>query len=146
MEQLPLWPDKGKPEDQQGASKKFESPTFPPPSPNPKQFASREEYYLSPEWALKRAFALNRAEGRCERCQTKGRLEAHHLTYENLFNEKPEDLEVLCPKCHHRADLKRKREKGIRTFALNKYGDGYDGDLSEIESEYDDMIERNGGY
>jgi cytochrome c len=28
------------------------------------------------------------------------RLEIHHKTYKNIFNEKMEDLELLCHSCH----------------------------------------------
>lgn len=37
---------------------------------------------------------------KCQRCGSKKCLQVHHRTYENVFNEEPEDLEVLCKKCH----------------------------------------------
>ena len=43
-----------------------------------------------------RAFAINRANHMCERCYSRGPLQIHHLHYDNLYNELPQDLEVLC--------------------------------------------------
>lgn len=31
------------------------------------------------------------------------RLEVHHLTYDRIGNEHPDDLIVLCPQCHRKA-------------------------------------------
>ena len=36
----------------------------------------------------------------CERCSSSESLQVHHKTYKNVFNEKMEDLELLCRKCH----------------------------------------------
>jgi len=73
-----------------------------PAAPAPRRtFASLGEYYQSEQWATKRLFALHRADHRCERCYSKSRhLHVHHVTYDRIYNERPEDLEVLCPKCH----------------------------------------------
>lgn len=39
---------------------------------------------------------------RCERCYSIQELQVHHKTYENVFNEKDEDLELLCKSCHRK--------------------------------------------
>ena len=36
----------------------------------------------------------------CERCGSKERIQVHHITYERLFNERFDDLEILCENCH----------------------------------------------
>lgn len=36
----------------------------------------------------------------CSNCRSKYRLQVHHITYENVGNEKPEDVAILCGKCH----------------------------------------------
>jgi hypothetical protein len=68
------------------------------------------EYLQSPEWAAKRDAVLNRTDGRCEDCVRwkyanefrRGRAEhVHHLTYERVGHERPEDLVGLC-QYHHR--------------------------------------------
>jgi hypothetical protein len=61
------------------------------------------EYLRSPHWRTIRAEALRRAEHRCQApdCPgTSGRLHVHHLTYERLGKELPDDLQVLCSDCH----------------------------------------------
>jgi hypothetical protein len=60
-----------------------------------------KEYINSPEWTVIRKAAYRRADGRCNRCKRRGVLHAHHLTYVRFGGaELPEDLEVLCEKCH----------------------------------------------
>ena len=104
-------------------------------------FSSKEEYYKSEEWQIKRAFAINRASSRCQRCGATGILQVHHKTYDNLYNEKPEDLEVLCLKCHPKADMERAFENhyksAFETYMCKKYGeewDYYDGCEEEFEA------------
>jgi 5-methylcytosine-specific restriction endonuclease McrA len=58
-----------------------------------------DDFLKSPEWAATRAVALKRAGGRCERCGAPAR-EVHHLTYERVGAERPEDLQALCAPCH----------------------------------------------
>lgn len=54
----------------------------------------------SEQWRRRRARAIRRAGGKCQRCGSTERLEAHHLTYVRLGREKPADLIVLCHACH----------------------------------------------
>jgi 5-methylcytosine-specific restriction endonuclease McrA len=58
------------------------------------------EYLETPHWRETRAAALARAGGRCQVCNSRESLEVHHNTYENLGQEEPEDLCVLCDECH----------------------------------------------
>jgi hypothetical protein len=62
------------------------------------------EYIASPAWKRKANAAKEAAGYRCQVCN-KGKdngaqLDAHHRTYERLGNECPEDITVLCHKCH----------------------------------------------
>jgi len=59
-----------------------------------------EEYLKTPEWAEKRANALQRADYRCQICNSPHSLHVHHRTYENRGDEQLEDLTVLCDDCH----------------------------------------------
>lgn len=59
-----------------------------------------EDYLRSPEWLAKRAWAIDRAEGRCQVCNKPDGLNVHHRTYKNLGAELPGDLLVLCSICH----------------------------------------------
>lgn len=59
-----------------------------------------QEYLKTPHWRQTRSTAIARAQGKCQQCGKSGKLEVHHLTYERLFHEAPEDLIALCPACH----------------------------------------------
>lgn len=62
------------------------------------------------ERALKNADISNEY-GICERCGYKPNrycLQVHHKTYEHLFNERLDDLELLCPNCH-KAETNKQR-------------------------------------
>lgn len=60
-------------------------------------------YIRSPEWHKKADAAKLRAGYRCQVCNRPSRevqLDAHHRTYERLGHERPEDITVLCRRCH----------------------------------------------
>jgi 5-methylcytosine-specific restriction endonuclease McrA len=60
-----------------------------------------QEYLLTPEWQERRKAQLERADYRCQVCNTgKSKLHVHHRTYERRGNEAPGDLLVLCRECH----------------------------------------------
>lgn len=75
-----------------------------PPKEVPKQ-ADKEpsgylEYIQSAKWAMFKLSIVAKRGQQCERCQTRGPVDLHHRTYRNLFNEKPEEVELLCRGCH----------------------------------------------
>ena len=57
------------------------------------------KYLRSYKW-IKFRDRLKKERGCCEHCGSKENLECHHKTYKNMYNEKPEDILVLCKKCH----------------------------------------------
>jgi 5-methylcytosine-specific restriction endonuclease McrA len=60
-----------------------------------------EKYLATPEWGYRRREMVKAAERKCGRCgRYSPNLDVHHLTYERLGNELPEDLIVLCHDCH----------------------------------------------
>lgn len=59
-----------------------------------------EEYINSVMWWLRKKRALISANYRCIKCKSQIDLQVHHLTYDNLGEEKDEDLIVLCEICH----------------------------------------------
>lgn len=77
-----------------------------------------KEYIHSTAWKKKREQALELAGYKCSKCPKTHRLQVHHLTYDRLFNEEVEDLQVLCFDCHSRlhpnrfAKKKSKAKKG----------------------------------
>lgn len=71
-----------------------------------------EAYLASAQWKQRRAVRLEMADNKCERCGVShftAQLQVHHRTYERLGNELMSDLEVLCPRCHSKADSERVR-------------------------------------
>ncbi len=58
------------------------------------------KYLQSEEWKEKRMVALQRAEFRCQICNSREELRVHHRTYERRGAERMKDLTVLCDVCH----------------------------------------------
>ena len=62
---------------------------------------SYKEYLQTGEWQSKRKTALKDADNKCQLCSVGDtELHVHHKTYERRGEELPEDLIVLCKKCH----------------------------------------------
>jgi hypothetical protein len=78
----------------------------PKPAPPPTADPAYRRYLNSQAWAARRAEIHARADGECEECGASlgpGEAEVHHLSYERVGRELPEDLVALCPGCHRRA-------------------------------------------
>lgn len=84
------------------------------------------------------------------------RLEVHHLTYEHFGDELPEEIVVLCEKCHAKADEKRRHamqmerhfnhQAARRTaWAAKVYGDAAeDMDADDLEERFSEWLDRRG--
>lgn len=60
-----------------------------------------EQYLRTVHWRAFRAWILKERGRCCERCEERyGEIDVHHVTYDNLGREKPEDVIVLCRECH----------------------------------------------
>lgn len=95
--------------------------TFPPEkeieSP-PKGYVS---YLQSEWWKEQREKALERAQHKCQLCNSPHDLHVHHRTYDNIGCEQPEDLTTLCKSCHYW--FHKSRHKFNTDFDV-KAGDG----------------------
>ena len=60
------------------------------------------DYLNSIEWKAKCTRLFQKRGKRCEICNSSHRIEVHHKTYARIFNEKFEDLKVLCFQCHRK--------------------------------------------
>ncbi len=59
------------------------------------------EYLQTPHWLRIREAMLWLAGYRCQICKSQKALEVHHASgYSCLGNETPDDLVVLCRRCH----------------------------------------------
>lgn len=70
------------------------------------------EYLGSEKWARIRSRVMERAGGVCEGCLERPATQAHHLTYEHLFDEFVFELVALCTTCHDRLHAEDRRESG----------------------------------
>jgi len=66
-----------------------------------------QEYLETGHWRQVRFAALWHAGFRCQLCGSTDNLEVHHSPqgYDHLFEERPEDVVVLCRKCHETHSL-----------------------------------------
>jgi DNA-directed RNA polymerase subunit RPC12/RpoP len=60
-----------------------------------------QSYLNTDHWKEIRERILEQRGYECENCGSKDNLQVHHLTYANIWNEKDEDLMLLCKHCHH---------------------------------------------
>lgn len=58
-------------------------------------------YLKSKEWKEKRDLVMEFYNHKCNDCDNKA-TDVHHLTYDNIFKEKFDDLIPLCRNCHNK--------------------------------------------
>lgn len=58
------------------------------------------DYLKSPEWRKIREEAIIHWGSKCVLCCSENKLQGHHRTYKNLYNETVDDVVPLCRKCH----------------------------------------------
>ena len=70
------------------------------------KFIDYRKYINSATWDRRRKRAIEDANNRCQLCGTADRVQVHHLSYDNLGNERQEDLLVVCRECHRLVHVK----------------------------------------
>lgn len=79
------------------------------------RMARLAEYYLTREWKAKSAAVLKRDGYTCQAgfavCTIRA-TQAHHKTYDHVFNEPLFDLVAICHSCHCELHEHMKREQG----------------------------------
>lgn len=68
-----------------------------------------DRYLLTGHWRRARAHAIKLSDGRCTICQNDRNLHVHHLDYRSLWNERYNDVVVLCEVCHDNLHMAQKR-------------------------------------
>lgn len=58
-------------------------------------------YLKSPQWQKHRLDTFTKDNFKCVTCGSSHKLNCHHITYERLGDENPEDLTTLCESCHN---------------------------------------------
>ena len=76
-----------------------------------KKEAYHEIYLHSEHWQKKRKQVLERANYKCQICGSALNIRVHHVNYDNLGSENPDDLIAVCDKCHAELHEKDKRKK-----------------------------------
>jgi hypothetical protein len=78
-----------------------------------------DEYMKSAKWKAFCREMLKQADYRCQKCKVRRFVDAfgyniilqvHHLNYDRLENELPEDVVVLCKRCHEEEDEFRRSQ------------------------------------
>lgn len=69
------------------------------------------DYLASDHWQRIRAYALDHAKRRCQVCNSGGKVDVHHRSYEHRGEERFSDVIILCRDCH---DLFHKMGKLVR--------------------------------
>lgn len=72
-----------------------------------------QQYLASREWRAKRKKVIELNNGICERCASRPIENVHHLTYENLGNERLSDLMGVCRPCHEYLAAERDDDPAI---------------------------------
>lgn len=74
------------------------------------------KYLNSVEWRATKRYVFLVKGYECERCGYTRNLQIHHKTYDNLYQERLEDLEVLCGSCHMKEhNIKPQKKKPVKT-------------------------------
>jgi hypothetical protein len=55
---------------------------------------------MSKDWDRLKRQKLNAVGNTCQICNSPDNLHVHHRTYKRIFNERLNDLTVLCASCH----------------------------------------------
>jgi hypothetical protein len=77
---------------------------------NTEWFQKYDAYLKSEAWQKRARKVLERDGNLCQACLKRPATQAHHLTYEHVFNEPLFDLVSVCPVCHQFiTQLDRKR-------------------------------------
>jgi hypothetical protein len=89
------------------------------------------EYLASDHWKLVRDGLFYRRGKQCERCGSVSDIQVHHKTYDNVFSEVGDDLEILCGTCHKKEHgigqevVKPKTNSNKQTLSDDEYNELY---------------------
>jgi hypothetical protein len=59
-----------------------------------------QAYLQSGRWKAFKLSVIAKRGPYCERCKSSHQVQVHHKTYEHIYRERPEDVEILCHSCH----------------------------------------------
>lgn len=79
-------------------------------------------YLKTDKWRAKRALVLKRANGTCEACFSAPAVQAHHTTYDHVFDEPLFELRAVCVPCHERLTTSDRARRGSSILTLLQSG------------------------
>ena len=84
----------------------------------------RQSVYVSQEWKSAVSFIYKRDNATCQRCGMKGKLHVHHIVSfaEEEYRVDPDNLVLLCVKCHRFVHSKKNIEREFIVENLEKGG------------------------
>lgn len=96
----------------------------------------RNIYLYSQHWRDLRDQKFAKDGKQCKTCGTHHNLQCHHLKYRSIYNVTPDDLEVLCQRCHNKEHkrLKKDRKKRREERQLNR--------AAELETSLDRQLDQ----
>lgn len=104
----------------------------------------KKDYINSKHWKILRDKIIHRDNNTCQVCGYYGsKLQVHHLTYDNLYKEKFEDLATLCNDCHSllHEDLGYFHEKDYPINIMREaFINNYSNDKREVLNIYNQII------
>ena len=77
------------------------------------------KYLRTAKWKRKREKILERDNHTCQNktCGSHKTLVCHHRHYRNVFNERDEDLVILCRRCHDKIHKRRKSKQKRKKYS-----------------------------
>ena len=78
---------------------------------NPHDKKLYEAYLCSKSWRKKQNAIKERCNNVCEDCHQYAMVDVHHITYENIGDERLDELLGLCVACHQRKHPEKKIER-----------------------------------
>jgi len=111
-----------------------------------------QEYLKSEKWKNIKQLVLKRDRFTCQGCLTETKnLQAHHLTYERVYNEMCFDLITLCRKCHCNIHDMDSVDDYLEKYKVNKnetvyrYGKsiivGYKNELGDLLMDFMHLLD-----
>lgn len=107
-------------------------------------------YLQSPLWKSFRSHTIAARGNKCQDCASRIGLQVHHESYQYIAEETDEDVRVLCPACHQKADAARRAEvrsdvqdRRLNGWATKKYGDDWEyyHDREDVQDEFEGWLE-----
>ena len=97
-------------------------------------------YLCSKHWKKRRKEIIEQHWDYCSNCFSRHDIQVHHLTYENVWEEKCEDCKVICRNCHAKEHWRFFSRK-IDYFSMQEIADVMNWKVVLPNASYEDLIQ-----